>query len=82
MIFQVKALQQIVAFLDEYSIPFMIIGGIANAERGRVRATEDADLKILVREKLFPTAIMIGWILRVLFFASAANWTSSTSAIG
>lgn len=51
MIFQVKALKQIVAFLDEYSIPFMIIGGIANAERGRVRATEDADLKILVRDR-------------------------------
>jgi predicted nucleotidyltransferase len=51
MIFQVSSLKQIVEFLEEFSIPFMVIGGIANAERGRIRATEDADLKILVRDR-------------------------------
>jgi len=51
MIFQVSALKQIVDFLEEHKIPFMVIGGIANAERGRVRATEDADLKIQVRDR-------------------------------
>ncbi|MFZ5912578.1 MAG: nucleotidyltransferase [Chloroflexota bacterium] len=51
MIFQVSSLKQIVEFLEEYSIPFMVIGGIANAERGRIRATDDADLKILIRDR-------------------------------
>jgi len=51
MIFQVSDLKQIVDFLKKYSIPFMVIGGIANAERGRIRATEDADLKILIRDR-------------------------------
>ncbi len=49
MIFQAKLLKQVFAFLDELGISYMVIGGIANAERGRPRATEDADLKILVK---------------------------------
>jgi predicted nucleotidyltransferase len=49
MIFQVRVLQKVIAFLEEYGIPFVVIGGIANAERGRPRATEDADLKVLVK---------------------------------
>ncbi len=49
MIFQIKALQKVIAFLEENKIPFVIIGGIANAERGRPRATEDADLKVLIQ---------------------------------
>jgi len=59
MIFQVKALKQIVAFLKEYDVPFMAIGGIANAERGRIRTTEDADLKILIRDRTIPEFRML-----------------------
>lgn len=51
MIFQISVLKKIIAFLDENNVPFAVIGGIANAERGRPRATEDADLKILIRDK-------------------------------
>ena len=49
MIFQIRMLRKIIAFLNEYKIPFVVIGGIANAERGRMRATEDADLKVLIQ---------------------------------
>jgi predicted nucleotidyltransferase len=42
-------LRKIIAFLNEYKIPFVVIGGIANAERGRMRTTEDADLKVLIQ---------------------------------
>ncbi len=51
MIFQINVLSKVIAFLEENEIPFSVIGGIANAERGRPRATEDADLKVLVRDK-------------------------------
>ncbi|MDI6768699.1 MAG: nucleotidyltransferase [Anaerolineales bacterium] len=44
-------LKKIIAFLDENDISFAVIGGIANAERGRPRATEDADLKVLIKDK-------------------------------
>ena len=49
MIFQIRTLRKIIAFLNEYKIPFAVIGGIANAERGRMRATEAADLKVLIQ---------------------------------
>ncbi len=49
MIFHIRTLRKIIAFLNEYEIPFTVIGGIANAERGRTRATEDADLKVLLQ---------------------------------
>ncbi|MCJ7584130.1 MAG: hypothetical protein MUO30_05110 [Anaerolineales bacterium] len=49
MIFQIRTLRKITAFLTEYKIPFAVIGGIANAERGRMRATEAADLKVLIQ---------------------------------
>ncbi len=51
MVFQVRYLKQIIAFLKEFNVPYMVIGGIAIAERGRVRTTEDADLKILVQDR-------------------------------
>ncbi len=51
MVFQVRYLKPILAFLKEFNIPYMLIGGIAIAERGRVRTTEDADLKILVQDR-------------------------------
>ncbi|MEW6093392.1 MAG: nucleotidyltransferase [Chloroflexota bacterium] len=44
-------LKKVIAFLEENKIPFTVIGGIANAERGRPRATEDADLKVLIRDQ-------------------------------
>ncbi len=49
MIFQISALKRVIDFLKEYNIPFTVIGGIANAVRGRPRATEDIDLKVLIR---------------------------------
>lgn len=49
MLFQVDALRQVDAFLKEHGIPYVIIGGIANAVRGEPRATHDADLKVLVQ---------------------------------
>jgi predicted nucleotidyltransferase len=49
MVFQIRFLKPIITFLNELDIPYMVIGGIAIAERGRVRTTEDADLKIFVQ---------------------------------
>jgi hypothetical protein len=49
MLFQVDALQRVDAFLRELGIPYVVIGGIANAVRGEPRATHDADLKVLVQ---------------------------------
>ena len=49
MLFQVEALRQVDAFLKEHGIPYVVIGGIANAVRGEPRATHDADLKVLVQ---------------------------------
>lgn len=49
MLFRVDELRQIDAFLRAHNIPYMVIGGIANAIRGEPRATHDADLKVLVR---------------------------------
>ena len=46
MLFEPEALRQVKAFLDAYHIPHMIVGGIANAVWGQLRATEDADLKV------------------------------------
>jgi predicted nucleotidyltransferase len=49
MLFQVEALRQVDAFLKAHDIPYVVIGGIANAVRGEPRATHDADLKVLVQ---------------------------------
>jgi predicted nucleotidyltransferase len=49
MLFQVDALQRVDTFLRELGIPYVVIGGIANAVRGEPRATHDADLKVLVQ---------------------------------
>jgi len=49
MLFQVDALRQIDGFLRAHGVPYVIIGGIANAVRGEPRATHDADLKVLVK---------------------------------
>jgi predicted nucleotidyltransferase len=49
MLFQVEALRQVDAFLKARGIPYVVIGGIANAVRGEPRATHDADLKVLVQ---------------------------------
>lgn len=49
MLFQVDALRQVDAFLKGHGIPYVVIGGIANAARGEPRATHDVDLKVLVQ---------------------------------
>jgi predicted nucleotidyltransferase len=51
MIFQPDALRRVVAFLDAHAIPYMVVGGIANAIWGRVRTTADVDLKVLTGER-------------------------------
>jgi predicted nucleotidyltransferase len=47
MIFQPEPLRRITRFLIAHEIPYMIVGGIANAVWGRVRATADIDMKVL-----------------------------------
>jgi len=49
MLFQVDALRQVDAFLEECGIPYVVIGGIANAVRGEPSATHGADLKVLLQ---------------------------------
>jgi hypothetical protein len=39
-----EALQKVVAALDKLEIPYALIGGLAVAARGAVRATQDVDL--------------------------------------
>jgi hypothetical protein len=47
MLFEAEALRLVKGFLDAHHIRYMVIGGIANALWGRLRATEDADVKVL-----------------------------------
>lgn len=49
MLFQVDALREVDAFLKAHDVPYVVIGGIANAVRGEPRATHDADLKVLIK---------------------------------
>jgi hypothetical protein len=49
MLFQIEVLRQVDVFLKEHAIPYVVIGGIANAVRGEPRATHDADLKVMVQ---------------------------------
>jgi predicted nucleotidyltransferase len=49
VLFRVDALRQVDVFLKARGIPYVVIGGIANAVRGEPRATHDADLKVLVK---------------------------------
>ncbi|MBI3360483.1 MAG: nucleotidyltransferase, partial [Chloroflexi bacterium] len=41
-----EALRLVKDFLEAHQIPYMVIGGIANAIWGQIRATEDADVKV------------------------------------
>src|SRR3972149_1027432 len=41
-----EALRQVVSFLVEERIPYMVIGGLANAVWGQPRLTHDADFKV------------------------------------
>ena len=43
-----RALKNIINFLSERKIPYMIIGGVANSILGRNRATHDVDFKISI----------------------------------
>ena len=42
------ALQKAIAFLQMYNYPYAIIGGIALAQWGLPRLTQDVDIKVLV----------------------------------
>lgn len=48
MLVNPEALALVVRFLDEYRIPYMVIGGLANAIWGEVRTTRDADFKVSI----------------------------------
>jgi predicted nucleotidyltransferase len=44
------AIRAVVGFLINQNVPYMVIGGMANAVWGEVRATRDADFKISIGE--------------------------------
>ncbi len=46
-----ESLKIVTAFLAEYQIPYMIIGGLANSVWGEVRATRDADFKVAIGDQ-------------------------------
>jgi len=46
MLINPQALQIVIEFLTENHIPYMVIGGLANAIWGETRATRDADFKV------------------------------------
>lgn len=48
---QLEALREVVEFLDEHALRYVVIGGIANAVWGRPRATLDADLKVMIGDR-------------------------------
>lgn len=48
MLISPAALKQVVVFLDQHHIAYMVIGGLANAVWGEVRATRDADFKVSI----------------------------------
>ncbi len=51
MLTDAGVLRQVVQFLDQHHIPYMLIGGIANALWGQVRATRDADFKVSIGDR-------------------------------
>lgn len=46
-----KSLIDLVAFLNEDTVPYMVIGGIANAFWGEPRATIDIDVTVWIEER-------------------------------
>ncbi len=60
-----KGLLEIVSFLEDAAIPYMIIGGFANLAWGVPRTTQDVDITVQVRDR---TSIS------VTLTASFMNW--------
>jgi len=46
-----EALRLVVHFLEREGIPFVVVGGLANAVWGEPRATRDIDLKVFIGER-------------------------------
>lgn len=46
-----EALRRAVQFLEREGIPFVVVGGLANAVWGEPRATRDVDLKVYIGER-------------------------------
>jgi len=46
MLIDPEALRVVADFLNQHQIPYMVIGGLANAVWGEVRITRDADFKV------------------------------------
>ena len=51
MLTNADALNRVVRFLNQHNIPYMLIGGVANAMWGQVRATRDADFKVSLGDR-------------------------------
>jgi len=43
-----QVFREVIAFLDEHNIPYMVIGGLAVSIWGEGRATHDADFKVVI----------------------------------
>jgi hypothetical protein len=46
-----EALRRAVQFLEREDIPFVVVGGLANAVWGEPRTTRDVDLKVYIGER-------------------------------
>ena len=51
------ALLEVVAILEEWKIPYMLIGGLAVAQWGEPRATLDVDITLWVEADQFETMV-------------------------
>ena len=47
-----EALRRAVRFLERESIPFVVVGGLANTVWGEFRATRDVDLKVYIGKRM------------------------------
>jgi hypothetical protein len=51
MLTNAEALKRVIEFLDHHQIPYMLIGGLANAMWGQVRVTRDVDFKVSIGDR-------------------------------
>lgn len=47
-----EALRRAVRFLEREGIPYVVVGGLANAVWGEFRVTRDVDLKVYIGNSL------------------------------
>ena len=56
---QLDALREVKQFLDQHSIRHLVIGGVANAIWGRVRATRDTDFKVMIGDRTIEEFVVL-----------------------